>query len=762
VQHDQLDISGTVKLNGAVLELSGNAVVPATGLVILTNGGTDAIVGTFANLSEGDIVTLNGQPLTISYVGGTGNDVALFAVPLDVTIANGGKTATFRDVDGDLVTVKTTVGAFEAGDFTGLTLGPNNQGQLQSLNLDAGFAGSNISIVATRTTTGDGFVNIGQIDATGVDLGTVAIDGDLGLVRAGDGTVTTPGLKGLTAHSMGRFGTSTGLGGLTSNIQGRLGFLRIKTDVKDVSIQVGSGADGDIGPVSIGGSLIGGGTDDSGHIRASNDIGIVTIKGDVIGATGSRSASVTATTGRIAGLTIGGSLQGGTAVQSGRIFSAGPMGPVKITGNLIGNSVVDSGRVVSQSSLASVTIGGDLIGGAGFQSGQITSAGSMGPVRITGNVIGGAGNFSGQIDAGDALSSVTIGGDLQGGDGIAAGHIFSSGAMGAVKIAGDVLGGAGAVTGNIGTFGALASLTIGGDVIGGSGVRSGGIESAEKMGPVKITGNVIGGGGDNSGAVFAGALPSVSIGGDVQGGAGDFSGRITSFEAIGSLKITGNVIGGSASAGNLVQSGYIQGKRIGTLTIGGALIAGTDNTAGNFVGNGAIQVLDDIGSLTIGNIIGNATNPALISARGKAVQTTTDLAIGKLTVKGRVEFAQILAGFDLAGAGVNADAQIGPVTVGGDWIASSLVAGADATNGKFGDGDDAKIAGGNAAIVSKIVSLTIGGQALGTVGGTDHFGIVAESVGLVKVRGTLIPTTAGNGNDDIAVGITDDFKLNEI
>jgi hypothetical protein len=35
-------------------------------------------------------------------------------------------------------------------------------------------------------------------------------------------------------------------------------------------------------------------------------------------------------------------------------------------------------------------------------------------------------------------------------------------------------------------------------------------------------------------------------------------------------------------------------------------------------------------------------------------------------------------------------------------------------------------------------------------------------VGSLKVGGTIIPLTPGNGNDDIRIGITGDFKLNEI
>src|SRR5262249_61311103 len=112
----------------------------------------------------------------------------------------------------------------------------------------------------------------------------------------------------------------------------------------------------------------------------------------------------------------------------------------------------------------------------------------------------------------------------------------------------------------------------------------------------------------------------------------------------GTIVIGRNVVGGSAAGiTDLAESGFVHAKRIASLTIGGSLIAGTDNTTGFFASNGAIQVNDDLGAVLIkGSIIGNATNPAAIFARGSATPTaTTDVAIGSLRVLGRVEFGKI-------------------------------------------------------------------------------------------------------------------------
>jgi len=208
--------------------------------------------------------------------------------------------------------------------------------------------------------------------------------------------------------------------------------------------------------------------------------------------------------------------------------------------------------------------------------------------------------------------------------------------------------------------------------------------------------------------------------------------------------------------------------RIGKLTIGGSVIAGVDDTSGIFRNNGAIRAENDLGDVTIkGSLVGNFTNPAIISARGQAVPSDDgDLAIGKLTVKGRVENALILAGFNPDGDGVNADAQIGPVSVGGNWVASSIAAGSNpGIGGFFGTADDLKMSGAGvkdeAGLFSKITSLKIGGQALGSLG-PEHYGVVAEIVGSVKVGSTQLSLLSGASNDDLLVGITGNFKVNEI
>ncbi len=78
---DQLNARGQVVLGDAGLVLSAAGLLPAEGqeFVIIRNDGTDAIIGTFADMPEGTLISAGANQFRISYGGGTGNDVVLVA-----------------------------------------------------------------------------------------------------------------------------------------------------------------------------------------------------------------------------------------------------------------------------------------------------------------------------------------------------------------------------------------------------------------------------------------------------------------------------------------------------------------------------------------------------------------------------------------------------------------------------------------------------------------------------------------------------------
>ncbi len=201
-----------------------------------------------------------------------------------------------------------------------------------------------------------------------------------------------------------------------------------------------------------------------------------------------------------------------------------------------------------------------------------------------------------------------------------------------------------------------------------------------------------------------------------------------------------------------------------------ALIASGDiasvKVKGDVLGS-AIRSEGNIGTLKIsGELAASTTNIAIITARGTLAPASRAkaFAIGSVFIGGSVEHAQILAGYDRAGAAVNADARISEVVVGRNWIASDLVAGATAgADGVFGTDDDAPISG-DTPIISKIVAIVIKGAATGTDGGTDHFGFVAEKIHAFKSGGARLTFTPGPGNDLAGqpVGLTDDLQVREV
>ena len=651
--------------------------------------------------------------------------------PLESRIAPAAVVVSYTDADGDKVKITDSTGHLTSADLT--FVGAATSGQLTELNLTSNvFAGANITFSVTRVAGGDGLANVGFINGGLNNLGSVIVKGDLGRINAGSG-VATVAINSLSVNSLGRLGLDSQSGlpisNLESDIVGKLGSLTVAHDDVGAYINV-TGSNG-IGPVNIGGSLIGGATTDSGEIFSRGNIGAVKIGQDVVGGAGTSSGTITAR-GGLASATVSGSVIGGSNEDSGQIYSVGNAGAVTIGHDVLGGMSNYSGCIIFQSAATSVTVGGSVIGGTGSKSGEVSSDGQMGPVKSGHDVVGGSGGSSGYVYSQGAMTSVTISGSLIGGTGQNAGQVFSHGNMGPVTIGHNVQGGSAANTGFIESDGTLASATISGSLIGGSGHNSGEIYSNGNMGAVKIGSNLTGGS-------ITGTTPTLDSSGLILGNAGN----------IASVAIGGSVISGTdtSSAGVLTKNASIRaGQEIGSLTVGGSLIGNPDG------GTGA------------------AASPVVISAVGQATPAAgKDVAIGNISIGGRVEDALILAGYGTTLAVSNADAQIGAVKVGGDWIASDLVAGAQnsdfptgALAPNFGNASDASIGGGIAGFISKIESITIGGQVFGTpasVSSTDNFGFVAQGIGAVNIGGFAI-TIAGHNPQ--AVGETGDVNIHVI
>ena len=83
VRSDQVVANGLTINNAtiAIVGLGQGQITIGTVLTVISNTSANPINGTFSNLPDGAIVTVNGNNLQASYTGGDGNDLTLTVVP---------------------------------------------------------------------------------------------------------------------------------------------------------------------------------------------------------------------------------------------------------------------------------------------------------------------------------------------------------------------------------------------------------------------------------------------------------------------------------------------------------------------------------------------------------------------------------------------------------------------------------------------------------------------------------------------------------
>lgn len=80
---DEVIANGVTINSDATIHIKGQAngvLRPGLTLTVLSNTSPNRIVGAFANLPEGTILTVNGNDFLASYTGGDGNDLTLTVV----------------------------------------------------------------------------------------------------------------------------------------------------------------------------------------------------------------------------------------------------------------------------------------------------------------------------------------------------------------------------------------------------------------------------------------------------------------------------------------------------------------------------------------------------------------------------------------------------------------------------------------------------------------------------------------------------------
>ena len=221
-------------------------VVPQPASTVSVDGGSPSE-------TPGDLLEYNVQRGTATVGDGTISGPGVMPVNFSAIeralVSNNGlrqinsKTVGYRDFDGDNVTIKVKRGAINIADFQ-LARGNTVDGtQLQTIDLasEPEFAKTNLKLTAQRDPVrgGDSVAHVGLLDATGIRLGKVKLNGDLGRVLAGDDPTATA-IKSLTVQSIGSFGTATqDPGSAPSNasvVTGRLASLTVSTGVFSSSI----------------------------------------------------------------------------------------------------------------------------------------------------------------------------------------------------------------------------------------------------------------------------------------------------------------------------------------------------------------------------------------------------------------------------------------------------------------------------------------------------------------------------------------------
>ena len=92
-------------LTGVDLVISGSHIPqPGETFTIVLNDGADAVTGTFTGLPQGGTITAflgSDYPATISYIGGTGNDVVITVGSPHYIVTNSGGMLSITDVAGN-------------------------------------------------------------------------------------------------------------------------------------------------------------------------------------------------------------------------------------------------------------------------------------------------------------------------------------------------------------------------------------------------------------------------------------------------------------------------------------------------------------------------------------------------------------------------------------------------------------------------------------------------------------------------------------
>ena len=361
-------------------------------------------------------------------------------------------------------------------------------------------------------------------------------------------------------------------------------------------------------------------------------------------------------------------------------------------------------------------------GGVGQKHGTITITGSL-----RGDLPGGD-TSDGTVFIQGGGKSITIGGSILN----STLQQQSGGFFGKVTIGGDIV--STSDTSARQTYAATASLVVKGSILGASVLVNSGFQTSIRA---FVGGSIVAHDGVHGSGVLTvddGAqLKSVTVKGSI------FGAQFTNWNATGQSDIAAGAI--------VVCTGSPTTNS--TITIGGSIHGGTIANASSAV-NGGVQIFGNIASLKIGgSILGYENDPVFILASGKTTPAGDFNAIGKIMIKGSAIHAYIAAGTQMDGSSsmqpptfnnFNADAGIGSIAIGGDFVHSNVFAGVKDT-GTLGVGPTAgtdTLAVGDPARTAKIGPVVIKGGLFGDRAASYSSGFAADVIASITVGGAKL------------------------
>lgn len=228
--YDQLQVIGSVSLGATLSATAYSAYLLNGGEVytIIDNDGADAVLGTFAGLTEGSLVSIGSKNASISYVGGDGNDVVLTALSeqtisfaaiadqtYDVSTINlaasssSGLAVTYASATASVCTVSGSTVSFVTTGLCSITASQSGNNFFnsaadvtQNFLINEAFQSINFPAIADKT-YGDAIFTVNATASSGLTIDFTSSSTPVCTVSGSTVTIVSPGTCIITASQPG-------------------------------------------------------------------------------------------------------------------------------------------------------------------------------------------------------------------------------------------------------------------------------------------------------------------------------------------------------------------------------------------------------------------------------------------------------------------------------------------------------------------------------------------------------------------------------